>query len=134
MNFWSWKRWIERTGWLDSLFTLLGVTEVDQKIVLLQVLKFKRIDISWPIRFVYLLICFRAKNFLLISFWSRFSRMFLFCVFSWLVEKYKNVTSMLMRFWSKISRMFLCMFLGLIILRLKKCVFYIHTKWKIYSI
>ena len=49
--------------------------------------------------------------------------MFLFYVFSWLVEKYKNVTSMLMRFWSKISRMFLCMFL-LIILMLKKCVFY----------
>ena len=34
---------------------------------------------------------------------------------------------MLMWFWSKISRMFLCMFLGMIILRLKKCVFYICT-------
>ena len=30
---------------------------------------------------------------------------------------------MLMRFWSEISRMFLCMFLGLIILRLKKNVY-----------
>ena len=29
-----------------------------------------------------------------------------------------------MWFWSEISRMFLSMFLGLIILRLKKCVFY----------
>ena len=28
--------------------------------------------------------------FLLISFWAGFSRMFLFYVFSWLVEKYKN--------------------------------------------
>ena len=91
---------------------------VDQKIVLFRVLKFKRLDISWPIIFLFWLICFRAKNFLSISFWSGFSRMFLFYVFSWLVEKYKNVTSMLMRFWSKISRMFLCMFL-LFILRLK---------------
>ena len=42
-----------------------------------------------------------------------------------LVEKYKNVTSMQMR----LSRMFLSMFLGFI-LRLKKCVFYtfIHTQ------
>ena len=62
--------------------------------------------------------------FLFISFWAEFSRIFLFCVFSWLVEKYKSVTSMLMRFWSGISWMFLSMFLGLIILRLKKCVFY----------
>ena len=50
--------------------------------------------------------------------------MFLFYAFSWLVEKYKNVTTMLKRFWSEISRMFLCMILGLIILRLKKRVFY----------
>ena len=35
------------------------------------------------------------KNILFISFWSWFSWMFLFYVFSWLVEKYKNVTSML---------------------------------------
>ena len=34
-----------------------------------------------------------------------------------------------MRFWSKISRMFLSMFLGLIILRLKKCVFYTNHYW-----
>ena len=27
--------------------------------------------------------------------------MFLFCVFSWLVEKYKSVTSIFMWFWSK---------------------------------
>ena len=33
--------------------------------------------------------------------------MFLFYVFSWLVEKYKNVTSMPMQFWSEISRTFL---------------------------
>ena len=45
--------------------------------------------------------------------------MFLFRVFSWLIEKYKSVTSMLMPFWSEISRMFLSMFLELIILRLK---------------
>ena len=68
--------------------------------------------------------------FLLISFWAEFSRMFLFCVFSWLVEKYKSVTSMLMQFWSKISWMFLSMFLELIILRLKNCVFY--NLWYIY--
>ena len=110
------NRWL---GWLTSLFILFGVTKVDQKIVLLRVLKFKRVDISWPLRFVYLLICFRAKNFQLFSFWVRFSRMFLFYVFSWLVEKFKNVTTMLMRFCSEISWMFLCMFWGLIILRLK---------------
>ena len=66
--------------------------------------------------------------FLLISFWAEFSRMFLFCVFSWLVEKYKTVTSMLMRLWSEISRKFLSMFWGLIILRQKKCLFYILFK------
>ena len=60
------------------------------------------------------------KKFLLISFWSGFSRMFLFYVFSWLVEKYKNVTYAVL---IQISWMFLCMFL-LIILRLKNCVFY----------
>ena len=45
--------------------------------------------------------------------------MFLFCVFSWLIEKYENVILMLMRFWSGICGMFLCMFWGVIILRLK---------------
>ena len=70
------------------------------------------------IRYITLIVTERK----LISFWSGFSRMFLFCVFSWLIEKYKNVTLMLMRFWSEISRMFLCMFLGLIILRLKMCI------------
>ena len=59
--------------------------------------------------------------------------MFLYYVFSWLVEKYKNVTSMLMRFWSKISRMFLCVFL-LIILRLKICVFYTTIRLFITSV
>ena len=62
--------------------------------------------------------------FLLINFWAGFSRMFLFCVFSWLVEKYKNVSLMLMRLWSEISRMFLCMFLGLTILRKKMSTLY----------
>ena len=57
--------------------------------------------------------------FLLINFWVEFSRMFLFCVFSWFVEKYKSVTSMLMWLWSEIFRMFLSMFLELIILKLK---------------
>ena len=57
--------------------------------------------------------------------------MFLFCVFSWLVEKYKSVTSMFMQFWSEFSRMFLSMFLGLIILRLKKCVFYKYIQSQI---
>ena len=76
--------------------------------------------------------------FLLISFWAEFSRMFLFCVFSWLVENYKSVTSMFMRFWSEISRMFFSMFLGLIILRLKN-VYSINTQqidkcWKYLSI
>ena len=33
-------------------------------------------------------------------------------VFSWLIEKYYNVTSMLMWFWSEISRMFLFCVLG----------------------
>ena len=43
--------------------------------------------ISWPIRFVYL---FWSLNiFLFISFWVGFSRMFLVCVFTWLVEKYQ---------------------------------------------
>ena len=64
--------------------------------------------------------------FLLINFWPEFSRM-LFCVFSRLVEKYRSVTLTLIRFWSKISRMFLSMFLGVIILRLKQCVFYISN-------
>ena len=49
--------------------------------------------------------------------------------FSWLVEKYKNVTSMLMRFWSKISRMFLCMFL-LLILRLKNVYSISNRSWR----
>ena len=84
--------------------------------------------------------------FLLISFWGEFSRMFLFSVFSWLVKKYKSVTSMLMRFWLEISTgwprkkkqnpyyfyknmwvLFFwgspCMFWGLVILRLKKYVY-----------
>ena len=61
--------------------------------------------------------------FLLISFWSEFSDMFLFCVFSRLVKKYKSVTSMLMRFWSEISRIFSSVFLGLIVFRLKRYVF-----------
>ena len=41
-------------------FFVIYTLAVDQKIVLLQLLKFKRVDISWPIRFVFLLICFRA--------------------------------------------------------------------------
>ena len=56
---------------------------------------------------------------LLITFWIEFSWMFLICDYSWLVIKYKIVTSMLMRFWSEISRMFTSMFLELIILRQK---------------
>ena len=73
----------EWPGWLNSsLFILMGVTKADQKIVLLRVLKSKRVDISWPIRFVFLLIFLEPKNFLLISFWSGFSRMFLFYIFS----------------------------------------------------
>ena len=113
----------EWPGWLkSSLFILFGVTWVDQKILLLRVLKFKRADISWTIRFIYFLFVLEPKNFLLISFWVGFSIMFLFCVFSWVVEKYENVTLILIWFWSEISRMFLCMFLGLIILRLKICI------------
>ena len=108
MKFWPWKEWIEWPGWLNSLFILFG----DQKIVLLRILQFKRVDISWPIRFVYLLICFRAKKFSVNQFLIRICRMFLFYVFSWLIEKYKNVTSILMRLWSEISWMFLCMFWG----------------------
>ena len=37
-----------------------------------------------------------------------------------MVKKYRSVISMLMWFWSEISRMFFTMFLGLIILKLKK--------------
>ena len=69
---------------------------MDQKIVLWRVLKFKRAGISWPIRFVLYLFVLEPKNFLLISFWAGFSRMFLFCVF-------KNVTLILIRFSSEIS-------------------------------
>ena len=72
--------------------------------------------------------------FLFISFLVGFCRMFLFCVFSWLVEKYKSVTLMLMRFWSEISRMLLSMHLGLIILRLKKCVFCNSAKSKCHNV
>ena len=68
---------------------------------------------------IFISLFWSLNIFLWISFWAGFSRMFLFCVFSWLVEKYKNVTSMLMQFWSEISRIFFRMFLGLIILRLK---------------
>ena len=107
--------------WLIKFFAIYTLV-VDQKIVLFRVLKFKRVDISWPIRFVFLLICFIAKKFSVNSFLIQISRMFLFYVFSWLVKKSKNVISMLMRFWSKISRMFLCMLL-FIILRLK----YVHS-------
>ena len=118
-------------SWLNSLFILLGVTKVDQKIVLLRVLKFKHVDISWPIRFVYLLIYFRAQIFfLLISFWYGFSRIFFFYVFSWLVEKYKNVTLMLMRFWSEISRMFLFCVFGVDYFKVKRFVFYTFIKKK----
>ena len=68
--------------------------------------------------------------FLFICFWAEFSRMFLFCVFSWLVEKYKSVTSVLMRFWSEISKMFLSMFFGLIILSLKNVYSISHKSMK----
>ena len=40
--------------------------------------------------------------------------MFLFCVFSWLVEKYKSVTSMLMRFLSEFSRKFFGLIIGIL--------------------
>ena len=52
---------------------------MDQKIVLLWVLKFKRVDISDS--YIYLFVL-KPKFFLLISFSFRFSRMFLFYVFS----------------------------------------------------
>ena len=54
------------------------------------------------------------------------SRMFLFYVFSWLVEKYKNVTLMLMQFWSEISWMFLFCVFGVGYLKAKKmCILYL---------
>ena len=124
MNFWPWKEWIECPGWLNSLFILLGVTKVDQKnsFIAGPKIQARRHCLTNQIR---IFIVLEPRNFLLISFWFGFSRMFLFYVFSWLVEKYKNVTLMLMRFSSEISRMFLCMFLWLIILRLKKtCILY----------
>ena len=61
-TFWPWKKWIEwPNDWMTWLIKFVIYTlVVEQKIVLLRVLQFKRVDISWPIRFVYLLICFRA--------------------------------------------------------------------------
>ena len=61
---------------------------VDQRIIL----KFWHVDIYWPIKFVFYYFIFEPKYFLLVDFRSYFSRTFFFYVFSWLVEKYKNVT------------------------------------------
>ena len=83
------------TLWLSVTYTLL----MHQRIAL----KFWRVDIYWPIRFVFHYFILKPKYFLFVDFRSYFSRMSLFYVFSWLVEKYKNVT------W-----MFLSMFLLLI--------------------
>ena len=52
--------------------------------------------------------------------------MFLFYVFSWLIEKYKNVTSKLFRFWPKFSRIFLfCVLVDYF--KAKKDVYSIHS-------
>ena len=77
---------------------------------------------------------FWSQNiFLLISFWAEFYRMLLFCVFSWYVGKYKNVTSMLMRFWSEFSKMFLSVVFWLFIFRLKICILYhFSNRWNVY--
>ncbi len=60
---------------------------VDQRIIL----KFWRVDIYWPIRFVSYYFIFEPKYFMLVHFRSYFFRMFYSMFFSWLVEKYKNV-------------------------------------------
>ena len=56
--------------WLPNcvIYTVI----VDQRIIL----KFWRIDIYWPIRFVFYYFIFEPKYFLLVDFQSYFSRMF----------------------------------------------------------
>ena len=49
----------QKLTWLIKFFVIYTLV-VDQKIVILQVPKFKSVDISQPIRFVFLLFCFRA--------------------------------------------------------------------------
>ena len=121
---------VECLSWLNSsLFILLGKLKWIKNRILLSFIagpktQARRHFLTHPIRIITYL--FWSLNiFLLISFWAGFSRMFLFCVFSWFVEKYKNVTSILNRFWSEFSRMLLFMFMGLIILRFKN-VYSIH--------
>ena len=54
--------------WLCVIYIL----QVDQRIVQ----KFWRVDIYWPIRFVFYDFIFEPKYFLLVDFLSYFSRMF----------------------------------------------------------
>ena len=101
----------ECPSWLNSLlFILLGELKWIKNRILLSFIAGPKIQaggyfLTNQIRIVTYL--FRSLNvFLLISFRDEFSRMLLYYVFSWLVEKYKSVTSMLMWFWSEFSRMF----------------------------
>ena len=58
--------------WFSLCLCVIYTVIVDQRIVL----KFWRVDIYWPIRFVFYYFIFESKYFLFVDFRSNFSRMF----------------------------------------------------------